>query len=180
MQKPPRPTGVTVLGFWQILVGIVVLVGGAAILLVGVLSALIGSFSALWYGIGGLWLLPGFLSLVAGIGFFERNGWAWTLAIVVAAINIIVTTVGFVVGLSGLSDPTLIFVMIPFALFYFVVVSLAFGPASFTGIIIPIVIHEIIIPALMIYYLMRPHVKAFLIINTTGSDVSTSEAKNEN
>jgi hypothetical protein len=78
----------------------------------------------LLYALGALALIFGILGLVLGIGFLGGKGWAWTLGIVVGALNIIVSLVETGIG------------------FY----------SSIIGIIFPIII---------IYYLMRPHVKAF-------------------
>jgi hypothetical protein len=134
--KPKRPTGVTVLAILEILGGLAGLGGGAVLIGVAALvsssnfAALypqlagIGGVSTLLYALGALALIFGILGLVLGIGFLGGKGWAWTLGIVVGALNIIVSLVETGIG------------------FY----------SSIIGIIFPIII---------IYYLMRPHVKAF-------------------
>jgi hypothetical protein len=141
MQKPTRPTGVTVLGVLQILGGVFGLLGGAGLL---VAAAIVGStsfasqysgfsgyststLSAIFYGFGAFLLILGILGLVIGIGFFSGKGWAWMLAIVVGVINIVANIVEIVIGLTSPSSGAI-------------------------GIVIPIII---------IYYLTRPRVKAF-------------------
>lgn len=145
--KPPRPTGVTILGVLAILGGIFGLLGGA--LLIG-LGALIGTLAAsadisnaiavsgypglsaldvslvgvIIMILGAVILLLGIMYLAVGIGFFGGKGWAWTLGIIVSVINVVLS-----------------------------IVQIAFG--SYGSII------GLIIGGLILYYLMRPHVKTF-------------------
>ena len=140
MQKPPRPTGVTVLAVLQIIGAIIFLGGGAVFLAAG---AIIGSasfasqypglsgfstatLSAILYGFGAFFLIIGILDLVIGVGFLSGKGWSWTLAIVVGIISIVSTIAEIIIGLAGAT--------------------------SAGGIIVVIII---------IYYLTRPHVKAY-------------------
>ena len=145
--KPPRPTGVTILGVLAILAGIAGLIGGLVLvglgILLGTLATSIEITNALtqagYPGLGSLGigliativvvfgvivLLIGILELATGIGFFGGKGWAWTLGIIVSALNIIIAIVEIAVGSYGS------------------VLSLIFS-------------------LLILYYLMRPHVKAF-------------------
>ncbi len=140
MQKPPRPTGVTVLGVLEILGGILLLAGGALLLALGAIVGSssfasqypnlagysTGTLSALFYALGIYGLVFGIIALVVGIGFFSGRGWAWTLAIVFGIIDIVITIVEIVIGFSS--------------------------PTGIFGVIIQIII---------IYYLTRPHVKAY-------------------
>jgi hypothetical protein len=77
----------------------------------------------------------GILSLVTAYGFWTGEGWAWTLGLILA-----------VIGLSlGILDLLFFFIV----LLEGIIVGIIYG-------IIPIIIYGIII-----YYLTRPHVKAF-------------------
>jgi len=110
--KPQRPNGVAVLAVLEVVGGIVssvfgfLLIGGAAL------------------AAGALALMIGVLGFVLAIGYLGGKGWAWTLGIAVAVINIIILIVEAALGFS----------------------------ANILGIIFAIII---------IYYLMRPHVKAY-------------------
>jgi hypothetical protein len=140
LQKPPRPTGVTVLAVLEILGGVIGLAGGGLLLAAGAIintssfssqypglsSYSSSTLSAIFYGFGAFLLILGILALVIGIGFLSGKGWSWTLAIVVGIISIVATILEIVIGISGTTA----------------VVS-------------------IIIEIIIIYYLTRPHVKAF-------------------
>jgi hypothetical protein len=123
--KPPRPTGVTVLGVLAILAGLAGLGGGALLLgLSGVVASTYPGGATVAAAIGAVLLIIGILELVYGIGFFGGKSWAWTLAMIGSVLNII-----------------------------FGIVSIAFGSfGSVFGLIISI---------LILYYLTRPHVKAY-------------------
>ena len=77
--KAPRPTGVTVLGVLAILIGLLGLVGGAILILnPDVITAILSAFA----------VIIGILYLAIGIGFFDGNGWAWTLGLIVSVLSI--------------------------------------------------------------------------------------------
>jgi hypothetical protein len=139
-QKPPRPTGVTVLAVLSILGGLGglalggILLAAAAIvntlnlttsypqlaaynLTTGTIAAILGIF-------GAVILILGILDLVLGIGFLGGKGWAWSLAMIVGVINIV------------FAIPSIYF----------------FGAGEVFSLIIWIII---------LYYLTRTHVKAF-------------------
>ncbi len=145
--KPPRPTGVTILGILAILGGIAGLFGGAVLIGLGLLlGTLVASAEitnqltlAGYPGLAGLGvslistivillgvivLILGILYLAVGVGFFGGKGWAWTLGVIVSIIGIILNVVQIAVGSFGS------------------VISLLIG-------------------LLILYYLMRPHVKSF-------------------
>ncbi len=146
-QKPPRPTGVTILGVLAILGGIALLFSGAVLIGLGLLlgtlvasvditnainnagypglaSLGVGVISAIVIVLGVVALILGILYLVGGIGFFSGKGWAWTLGIIVTVIGIIQA-----------------------------IVQIAFGNyGSVLGLIIDV---------LILYYLTRAHVKAY-------------------
>ena len=157
--KPPRPTGVTILGVLAILGGIAGLIGGVTLiglgLLVGTLLAsqisnqvalsgypglsgleagLIGTIVMV---IGVVVLLMGILYLAVGIGFFGGKGWSWTLGVIVSVIGIVLA-----------------------------IVQVAFG--NWGSII------SLLIGGLILYYLMRPHVKTFFGKGQAAAPMPTS------
>lgn len=144
--KPPRPTGVTILGVLAILGGIAGLFGGVVLIGLGILigTLLAGEISnqlalAGYPGLSGLEaglvgtvitvlgvvvLIMGILYLAVGIGFFGGKGWAWTLGVIVSVIGVVLA-----------------------------IIQIAFG--SYGSVL------SLIIGGLILYYLMRPHVKTF-------------------
>jgi hypothetical protein len=101
-QKPPRPTGVTILGVLAILGGLAGLGGGALLLgLSGVVASTYPGGAGLVAALGALFLIIGILQLVYGIGFFGGKGWAWTLAIIGSILNIVVGIVAIAIGSFG-------------------------------------------------------------------------------
>ena len=116
-QKPSRPTGVTILAILAILFGIGGLLFGGLLLaasaVIGTLdltatyptlamynltTSTIATFVAI---IGAVFLLLGILDLVVGIGFLGGKGWAWTLGMIVAVLNIIGGVAQLFVSPSG-------------------------------------------------------------------------------
>lgn len=146
MQKPPRPTGVTVLAVLSILGAIGGLLAGGLLLGVGLVigtyagSQLTNSLASAGYSglaslgagtiatlliiFGAVLLILGILYLVVAVGFLGGKGWGWTLGLVVSVISIISNIAQIASGN----------------------VSSAFG---------------LIIGIIILYYLTRPHVKAF-------------------
>lgn len=146
MQKPSRPTGVTILAVLSILGAIAFLLGGAALIVVGLVigtyagsqltnqitssgysalaSLTAGTIALVFTAIGAILLILGFLYLAVAVGFLGGRGWAWTLGMI-----------GYIIGIV------------------LNIVQIAFGSySSAAGLIIGIII---------VYYLTRPHVKAF-------------------
>ncbi len=140
-QKPPRPTGVTVLGVLAILIGLGGLITGGILLAVSAALSTInigttypqlagiatGTIAIIFGVLGAVLLILGILYLATGIGFFGGKGWAWTIGLIVSILSIIVN-----------------------------IVQVAINPGGIGGAVI-----SIIIPLLILYYLTRPHVKAF-------------------
>ena len=146
MQKPSRPTGVTILAVLSILGAIAFLLGGAGLIVVGLVigtyagsqltnqiassgysalaSLTAGTIALVFTLIGAILLILGFLYLAVAVGFLGGKGWAWTLGMI-----------GYIIGIV------------------LNIVQIAFGSYnSAAGLIIGIII---------VYYLTRPHVKAF-------------------
>ena len=146
MQKPSRPTGVTLLAVLSILAGIVFLIGGAGAITVGLvigtyapsqissslatagypgLSSLgAGTIATILTVIGAVLLIVGILYLAVGAGFLGGKRWAWTLGII-----------GYIIGIV------------------LNIVQIAFG--AYTNVL------GLVIGIIIVYYLTRPHVKAF-------------------
>lgn len=100
MPKPPRPTGVTILGALSILAGIIGIIGGAAILGLSGFVATAGfpGGAAFVAAIGGFLLIIAILELVYGFGLLGGKGWAWTLAMIGSVLNIIGGIVSLALG----------------------------------------------------------------------------------
>ncbi len=142
MQKPRRPTGVTILGVLAILGGLFLLLGGAVLIGVGTLASSqiatgvanagysglssldTGTIATIVTVLGVVLLILGILYLAYGIGFFSGKGWAWTLGMIGTILGIILN-----------------------------IVQIALG--SFTSV------GGLIIGLIIVYYLTRPHVKAY-------------------
>jgi hypothetical protein len=159
--RKSRPTGVTILAILVIIRGVVVLVGGILAILAGafisslppstfedalsngnltitgnngnmtisgippsiVPPVLIGSIAT---AIGGMLIAIAVASFIVGYGLLKGKRWAWTVAVVVTIISIIIDV---------------------------------FSIASVVNIVGGII--SIIINGVILYYLYRPHVKAF-------------------
>ncbi len=84
-------------------------------------------------------LIVGILYLAVGIGFLGRKRWSWTLGIIVSVIGIILNIVRLAFGNYGV----------------------VFLSSIIRFLLINESILSLIISLLILYYLMRPHVKAF-------------------
>jgi hypothetical protein len=135
--RPPRPTGVTILAVLAIIAGIFLLLGGLGAVGLGALgvASSSGIYSSVFLAIGAVVLILGILYIAIGAGFFGGRGWSWTLGIIVSIISLIFDFVQ--IGLASVGGAG----------------ALA---AAIGGSIIPIIISLAIL-----YYLTRPHVKAF-------------------
>lgn len=122
MQKPSRPTGVTILAVLEFIVGIFALLGGTGALVGSAFAGVFGygALTGLLAALGVFLLLTGILALIVGWGMWTGKGWAWAVGLVLAAIGIVSSLV------------------------------------SLPGSII-----SIVIDLLIIYYLTRPHIKAY-------------------
>jgi hypothetical protein len=114
-------TGVTLLGVFTLICGVVGLIWGAAIMGVGGFGWLVGIFSftetiSTW-GAGAFWggllgIFTGFAQIIIGMGVLARAPWAWLLAGVAAVISLINPVVGLLSGnlwgLIGLIIPCVV------------------------------------------------------------------------
>jgi hypothetical protein len=156
MQRQHRPTGVTIIAILTIIGGIVLLFSGVALIAVGALipsldltsntanSPHISRASAQFLGIiaasiGGVLLAVGIGYLVMFYGLLKGKGWAWTITIVLLIIGIAIQIVSTAFGsifTTSLHNNS--------------------GNSGVAGAIIGIAINIVIL-----YYLYRPHVKAY-------------------
>lgn len=138
MQKP-RPTGVTIIAILNIIGGIIMLIAGIAVVAVG--SLLPGVFEEGMMETGAL----GMPSALVG-------GAAVAVGAVIIALGIFsfVVAYGMLKGMSWAWTLTVVLSVISIVLN---AVSLASG--NFGGIV------NIIISGIVLYYLYRPHVKAY-------------------
>ena len=154
MQKQHRPTGVTIVAILTIIGGLVLLFSGVALIALGALipslvsnnttnspfshasAQLLGIIAA---AIGSVLLAVGIGYLVMFYGLLKGKGWAWTITIVLLiigiAIHIASTAFGSVFTTSLHNNN---------------------GNSGIVGAIIGIAIDIVIL-----YYLYRPHVKAY-------------------
>lgn len=146
-----RPIGVTIIAILIIIGGIVLLIGGLS--LIG-LSAILsmsstemvqtGNSSTDLVGLAALGMVPlvmGIVMLILGIaylavsyGLLKGKGWAWAITIIVTIIGLIMQIISAIVIGSVMS-------------------SVLAGLGSH--------IIGIIVSGIIIYYMFRPHVKAF-------------------
>jgi hypothetical protein len=132
-----RPFLVSIIGFLEVILGFF-----------GLIWALVTFFSV-WFagagaggffvglGVGGFVLLVALVTMAVGYGFLGGAPWAWTLAVVISAIDLIVG----IAQIFGLGLPTLRIGVI--------------GIGGFTGV------GTLIISGLVLFYLYRPNVKSF-------------------
>jgi len=131
-----RPLGVTIIAILMAIGGIAMIVAGVSALFLGSLiplagqtqdfagnisSTMLGGFAVVS---GAVMLALGIASLVIAYGLFKGRGWAWTAAVVLSIIGIVMSVVSIVTG-------------------------------NFGSIV------SLIIDGIIIYYLYRPHVKAY-------------------
>lgn len=146
-----RPTGVTIIAVLMVIGGAIMLVGGiSAIALApllpmaaqsqdlagGISSAMLGGVAA---ASGAFFIALGIASLVIAYGLFKGRGWAWTAAVVLSIIGIVMSVVSIVTG-------------------------------NFGSIV------SIIINGVILYYLYRPHVKAYFgkAVSAPASDAAAA------
>jgi hypothetical protein len=146
-----RPTGVTIIAVLMVIGGVIMLFGGiSAVALAPFLPATLqsqdfaGDVSATMLGgvataSGALFIALGIASLVIAYGLFKGRGWAWTAAVVLSIIGIVMAVVSIVTG-------------------------------NFGSIV------SIIINGVILYYLYRPHVKAYFgkAVSAPSSDAAAA------
>jgi hypothetical protein len=151
--KQRRPIGVTIIAILTIISGILLLLSGVALVTLGAFISVpvnttsassnigaqfIGVISA---AVGGVLLAIGIGYIVMFYGLLKGKGWAWTITIILLiigiAIQIVSTSVGSVFTASSLHNASNV-------------------SSGIIGSIIGIAINIVIL-----YYLYRPHVKAY-------------------
>ncbi|HJT49416.1 MAG TPA: hypothetical protein VJ729_14620 [Nitrososphaeraceae archaeon] len=148
--KQHRPTGVTIIAILTIIGGILLLLSGIALVALGALfsagsantsHAVAQFFGIISAAIGGVLLAIGIGYIVMFYGLLKGKGWAWTITIILLiigiAMQIVSTSVGSVLTASSLHNTNNVI-------------------SGIVGSIIGIAINIVVI-----YYLYRPHVKAY-------------------
>lgn len=146
-----RPLGVTIIGVLMAIAGIVMIIAGISSMALaplipmaaesqdlgmGISSAMLGGFAV---ASGAIMLALGIASLLIAYGLFKGRSWAWTAAVVLSIIGIIMSVVSTVTG-------------------------------NFGSIV------SLIINGVIIYYLYRPHVKAYFgkAVSAPASDTAAA------
>ncbi len=99
-----RPTGITILAILAAIGGVLSILGGLALLVsggfIGVAtgSGALGGLAAL---IGAITLISGVLSLLFAWGAWGLQPWAWTLGVVLMAVNIVLGLYQLISGNTG-------------------------------------------------------------------------------
>lgn len=163
MEAKRRPTGVTVIAILTIIGGIFILISGVSLLAVWILISVspgnvpiiattnvtshtitqfFGVFSAI---LGAVFLTMGIGYLIMFYGLLKGRGWAWLVTIILLIVGIVIqivsTTSGGVFNASVISRGEIN------------------NRSNITEI--PVSIITIAINMLVIYYLFRPHVRAY-------------------
>ncbi|MGA6991568.1 MAG: hypothetical protein WBX81_14205 [Nitrososphaeraceae archaeon] len=172
-QSKERPFGVTIIVVLAIIDGVILVFGGLSFLAFGTffatvpienivinqqqsqlqqqqqqqqelqnaaeLQTLTQFFASIGLVIGGIVLAVGIAYLVVSYGLLKGKGWAWTVTIIVSIIAIIVQIISAITTANAVFSYDI--------------------NASSAGIISHII--GMAINAVIIYYLFRPHVKAF-------------------
>ena len=161
MESQHRPLGVTIIAILTIIGGILLLLSGVSLLVIGTLISVSPSgtisanttyshsvaqlFGIISAAIGSVLLVIGIGYIVMFYGLLKAKRWAWAITIILLligiAVQIISTTTGSVINAS-LSSTT--------------ATSSNSVISGIAGSLIGIAINVVII-----YYLYRPHVKAF-------------------
>src|SRR5919197_1021482 len=131
-----RPTGVTIIAVLMAIAGVVMIIAGISAIAVGpfisttvpsqnlpagMSAAMLGGVAT---GSGAFMLVLGIAGLAISYGLFKGKGWAWTAAVVLSIVGIVMSAVAIATG-------------------------------NFGSVI------SIIIDGVILYYLYRPHVKAY-------------------
>jgi hypothetical protein len=128
MQRPPRPTGITLIAILGFIGGILAILFGGLVLAVassGILNTYgVGMFSGVVSLVGGGLVVVGLMVIFVSWGMWSGKSWAWYLAVVLYALGVVFGVVSLIGG--GL-----------------------FGIVS------------LLIAILLLWYMFRPHVKAY-------------------
>jgi hypothetical protein len=159
MQKLSRPLGVSIIANFGIILGIIMLLGVVIVSVSGVnmantvASSRVNTVS----GSGSVGLEVALYILVVGYGLKKGKTWAWTMSII-----------GILIGFATTSY-AIYFTTLPLI----GVIGNQVGLTAYAGIIVDVIIISIIvfvsIELIILYYLYRPHVKAYFGKTTPGS-----------
>lgn len=159
MQKLSRPLGVSIIANFGIILGIIMLLGVVIVSVSGVnmantvASSRVNTVS----GSGSVGLEVALYILVVGYGLKKGKAWAWTMSII-----------GILIGFATTSY-AIYFTTLP----VIGVIGNQVGLTAYAGIIVDVIIISIIvfvsIELIILYYLYRPHVKAYFGRTTPGS-----------
>jgi len=164
--KQHRPIGVTIIAILTIISGILLLLSGVALAALGAFISVnpvdttttsssnigaqfIGIISA---AVGGVLLVIGIGYLVMSYGLLKGKGWAWTITIILIIIGIVIQIVSTSVG----------------SVFTASLHNASNASSGIVGSIIGIAINIVIL-----YYLYRPHVRAYFGKATQQQPTST-------
>lgn len=152
-----RPLGVTIIAILIIISGILLLLSGAGLAVLGTLfsanpdtsTALSSSslhsiaqfFGMISAAIGGILLAIGIGYIVMSYGLLKGKGWAWTISIILIIIGVMIQIASTSIGITVMSSSTN-------------------NANNFISEIVPSLI-SIAIDIVILYYLYRPHVKAY-------------------
>ena len=149
MQKQSRPRGVSIIAILIMITGVLSLLLGIGLVVIGpflmnglqTTSSNLGSqiepqiLGIIFLVFGAIWLALGVANLVMAYGLLKGMGWAWTISIIVLFIGIVIDIVSLSITSVGVFSNT---------------------GSNLLGNIVGIGIS-----ALIVYYLYRPHVKAY-------------------
>jgi hypothetical protein len=149
MQKQSRPRGVSIIAILIIITGVLSLLLGIGLVVIGpflmnglqTTSSNLGSqiepqiLGIIFIVFGAIWLALGVANLVMAYGLLKGMGWAWTISIIVLFIGIVIDIVSLSITSVGVFSNT---------------------RSNLLGNIVGIGIS-----AFIVYYLYRPHVKAY-------------------
>jgi len=159
MQKLSRPLGVSIIANFGIILGIIGLLGVVIVSVGGVNMAntVASSRANTVVGSGAVGLEEALYMLVVGYGLRKGKAWAWTMSII-----------GILIGFATTSY-AIYFTTVP----VIGVISNQAGFTAYAGIIVDVIIISIIvfvsIELIILYYLYRPHVKAYFGKTTPSS-----------
>jgi hypothetical protein len=163
-----RPTGVTIISILAIISGIVLIFGGLSLIGAGALFSITSTdvsnntsgfhsmapfFGIAFLLLGAILLLIGIAYIIMSFGLLKGKGWAWTITIILTIISIVIQII------SGFTNSIITSTITNHA---DSIIS------STTGQVIGIAIDIIIL-----YYLYRPHVKAFFGKSSNTETTST-------
>jgi hypothetical protein len=153
MQKQSRPRGVSIIAILIIIAGVLSLLLGLGLVVIGPFlmngvqtsSSNLGSqigpqiIGLVFLVFGGILLGLGVANLVMAYGLWKGKGWAWTISIIVLFIGIAISIISVSITSTGVFSN---------------------AGSNLLGDIVSGIV-SIGINAFIVYYLYRPHVKAY-------------------